>query len=123
VKPFDHPYVDEFPVRFSLHNPFLTLVLVAFGAAALLLSGAYRARLNVASQTKVPINVMAFIDAGAPTLPAREVVRRFTKRLRVWCKHCRHWHYHGPGEGHREPHCTNPVSPYHRAGYNLALAV
>jgi hypothetical protein len=48
------------------------------------------------------INAAACIDLNAPTLPAHEVVRRFTTRWRVWCKFCRRWHYHGPGEGHRD---------------------
>jgi hypothetical protein len=55
---------------------------------------------------KVPIDAVACIDLEAPTLSAQEVTRRFTKRWRVWCRYCRHWHYYGPGEGHREAHCT-----------------
>lgn len=24
----------------------------------------------------------------------------------VWCEHCRAWHRHGAGEGHRAAHCS-----------------
>ena len=73
---------------------------------------------------KVPINAYSVIDLDAPTLPAVQVRSRRTKavRWRVWCKHCRAWHYHGAAEGHWEAHCTNPASPYQRTGYNLARA-
>ena len=37
----------------------------------------------------------------------------------VWCRHCKVWHYHGHGEGHRVAHCHDPESPYHRPGYTL----
>jgi hypothetical protein len=39
--------------------------------------------------------------------------------------HCPYYdalHSRGAGEGHREAHCSNPASPYHATGYNLALA-
>jgi hypothetical protein len=39
--------------------------------------------------------------------------------LRAWCIHCRRWHYHGQGEGHRVAHCSKPDSPYERTGYIL----
>jgi hypothetical protein len=70
----------------------------------------------------VPINAVACIDLDAPTIAAREVNRNGLVRWRFWCRHCGQWHYHGPGEGHREAHCTNLDSPYHATGYNLALA-
>lgn len=36
--------------------------------------------------------------------------------LKVWCKHCKVWHYHGPVEGHKVAHC-GLNSPYSRTGY------
>lgn len=38
--------------------------------------------------------------------------------LRVWCKHCKQWHHHGVGEGHRLAHCFNET-PYTKTGYIL----
>ena len=72
---------------------------------------------------RVPINEFAFLDLDAPTLPAHELVNEETGVVQwtVWCKHCREWHSHGAGEGHREAHCTEPGSPYLVSGYNLSL--
>ncbi|MFI5282473.1 MAG: hypothetical protein ACHQ0J_05020 [Candidatus Dormibacterales bacterium] len=36
---------------------------------------------------------------------------------RVWCPHCRVYHHHGAGGGHRRAHCTDPKSPYRETGY------
>ena len=46
-----------------------------------------------------------FLDLDAPTLGAKEVEEDGVKVWLVWCKHCRRWHAHGPGEGHRIAHC------------------
>jgi hypothetical protein len=69
---------------------------------------------------KVPIDSCAAIDLDAPVLAAKPVRRRGRLRWRVWCKRCREWHIHGPGDGHREAHCCDESSPYIRTGYNLA---
>ena len=54
---------------------------------------------------KVPISAYDRIDLEAPVLPAYETrVNGSTRRL-VWCAHCRVWHRHVPGGGHREAHC------------------
>ena len=71
---------------------------------------------------KVPIDNVAAIDLDAPTLPALEASLDGSAYWIVWCKHCRDWHRHGPAEGHREAHCSDPVSPYWELGYNLAFA-
>ena len=73
---------------------------------------------------KIPINDFNCVDLDAPTLPAREIRNEETGVVRwvIWCPHCREWHRHGAGEGHRESHCTEPASPYRTSGYNLALA-
>ncbi len=42
-------------------------------------------------------------------------------RYRVYCDQCNDWHYHGPQDGHRECHCINPDSLYHRTGYFIEL--
>lgn len=42
--------------------------------------------------------------------------------LRMWCHHCRRWHHHGQGEGHRIAHCHDEASPYSETGYVLVLA-
>jgi len=39
--------------------------------------------------------------------------------LKVWCRHCRAWHLHGHGYGHREAHCRKAGSPYQGGGYIL----
>ena len=35
----------------------------------------------------------------------------------AWCPHCRVWHWHGWGEGHRVAHCTNRDGPFAESGY------
>jgi len=35
--------------------------------------------------------------------------------LDAWCPHCKQWHHHGPGEGHRHAHC-NRESPFREGG-------
>lgn len=72
---------------------------------------------------RVPISEDAWIELGAPTLPAFERADRQGRRQWVaWCPHCRRWHTHRPGEGHRNPHCTRRHSPSYAMGYNLAYA-
>ena len=63
-----------------------------------------------------------FLGLNAPTLPAFECKVDGRILWRVWCKDCKRFHYHGPGEGHRIAHCRKPGSPYAANGYNLALA-
>ena len=53
--------------------------------------------------------------ATAPHLPAYPD----GDSLRVWCAHCRTWHYHGARYGHRAAHCRLPGSPYRPSGYVL----
>lgn len=71
---------------------------------------------------RFPIDDVAFIDLDAPTLPAYEAELDGSLYWLVWCRHCEVWHRHGPAEGHREAHCTDPSSPYWQTGYNLAFA-
>ncbi len=71
---------------------------------------------------KVPISDHAHIDLSAPVLTAEPVEVDGVTKYRVWCKHCEIWHFHGPMEGHRIAHCTDPASPYWKTGYNLARA-
>ncbi len=52
-----------------------------------------------------------------PVLPA---FRTAAGGLRVWCRWCVRWHYHGT-LGHAVAHCIEDASPYHRAGYVLAV--
>ena len=63
-----------------------------------------------------------FLDLDAPTLPAYEVEIEGIRVWRVWCKHCRRWHEHGAGEGHRIAHCEDQNSAYRLDRYNLSLA-
>ena len=42
--------------------------------------------------------------------------------LRTWCMHCRRWHTHGEGFGHRTAHCYVDASPFRRTGYYLVPA-
>ena len=59
-------------------------------------------------------------DYSAPTLTAELIyIDGFIQRYRVYCQHCEKWHHHGSGIGHREAHCTNSDSPYHKTGYNI----
>ena len=55
-------------------------------------------------------------DAHNPTLPAYADTDGM---LRVWCRYCVDWHYHGEGSGHRTAHCRNDASPYKENGYTL----
>ena len=71
---------------------------------------------------KVPIDDYSCIDLDAPTLQAYEVCRSGVTYWLVWCEHCKVWHRHGAAEGHRESHCTEVSSPFHKSGYNLAFA-
>lgn len=71
---------------------------------------------------KVPTSDGFLLNLEAPTVAAFEVTNRSHVRWFMWCTHCCHWHIHGPGEGHREAHCNDDMSPYYRHGYNLALA-
>ncbi|MCX5673838.1 MAG: hypothetical protein NTX87_02420 [Planctomycetota bacterium] len=68
---------------------------------------------------------------GPDGIPALAAVPRADGRpgLRIWCRHCRRWHLHGMGYGHRVAHCADvdrrgrPVeSPYRATGYRLAQA-
>ena len=60
------------------------------------------------------------IDALGET-PEHVLVDGVSK-YRVWCDHCKVWHFHGAMEEHRIAHCTDQASPYWKTGYNLALA-
>lgn len=55
---------------------------------------------------------------NAPVLLAFPIDEREWK---AWCPFCEAWHFHGPGEGHREAHCagTNDDSPFIKSGYVL----
>jgi hypothetical protein len=41
--------------------------------------------------------------------------------LTFWCIHCREWHRHGQGGGHRAAHCRISTSPYLATGYDLVV--
>lgn len=72
---------------------------------------------------KVPLPHGFLLDLDAPTVAAYDLL--LDNGAEVWlidCPHCGEPHAHGPGEGHRIAHCTNPASPYRRTGYNLAYA-
>lgn len=40
-------------------------------------------------------------------------------QVRFYCPHCRQFHYHGRGDGHRVAHCRATHSPYLKTGYIL----
>ncbi len=52
-----------------------------------------------------------------PKVPAYET----RHGLAVWCIHCREWHRHGRGDGHRLAHCRSATSPYLSTGYDLVV--
>ena len=60
-----------------------------------------------------------FIAPDAPVLGAVPVTVDGRLLWRVWCKHCRHHHFHAPAAGHREAHCREQT-PYDGTRYNLA---
>jgi len=61
-----------------------------------------------------------FDEAGRPVLLA---VRDSRGYLKVWCKYCKRWHYHGKYEGHLLAHClAKSGSPYRKSGYVLKTA-
>ncbi len=41
--------------------------------------------------------------------------------LTFWCIHCREWHRHGHGGGHRLAHCRDAASSVRAAGYELVV--
>ena len=70
----------------------------------------------------VPAAILAEVTEQAhdneqdpPVLPAIAVGGVW----KVWCVHCRRWHIHGPGRGHRVAHCAGDGYP---RGYILELA-
>ena len=66
---------------------------------------------------KIQLDRYRFIETDAPTLKAEAVVVDGRELWRVWCGHCRDWHYHGPAPGHRVAHCER--EGYSDTGYNL----
>jgi len=63
------------------------------------------------------------VQTVPPTLFAELVtLNGEIRRYRVWCDQCQDFHYHGPMDGHREAHCRNPDSLYHRTGYVIVLS-
>lgn len=40
-------------------------------------------------------------------------------KLKVWCKHCAKYHFHGQGIGYRVAHCDDTTSPHKKTGYIL----
>jgi hypothetical protein len=74
------------------------------------------------TKMRVPIKGYDTIDLDAPTIGAYATKVSGRVRWVFFCRHCQAIHEHGPQEGHREAHCTNPASPCQRAGYNLAFA-
>lgn len=60
------------------------------------------------------------MERQIPTLPA-EPRDDDPTMYQVWCEHCRRWHLHGRGLGHRGAHCVRDDSPYLATGYILAL--
>lgn len=75
----------------------------------------------MSERMKIPTTDGHVIDVEAPVFAAYAVSHQGTVRWWVWCDTCRDWHTHGPGEGHREAHCSGETR-YSRTGYNLALA-
>ena len=57
-------------------------------------------------------------DAARPNFP---ILPAFDtgKHSVVWCDHCRRWHFHSRGDGHRVAHCADRRSPYDATGYSL----
>lgn len=52
-------------------------------------------------------------EEGIPILPA--IPRSDGHGLKVWCRYCGTWHFHGHGGGHRAGHCP----AHERLGYIL----
>jgi hypothetical protein len=57
--------------------------------------------------------------AAPPRLPAYRITAGSQSRLIVYCEHCRDYHFHGVGDGHRIAHCHVESSPYRQTGYTL----
>jgi hypothetical protein len=70
---------------------------------------------------KITIGNQKFHSLTSPTLHAEPVKVDGGRQLRVWCNHCRDYHFHRPVPGHREAHCKDDESPYLVSGYNLAV--
>jgi len=40
----------------------------------------------------------------------------------TWCEHCRRYHWHGLGDGHRWAHCSHPPeTPFMETGYIIKV--
>lgn len=62
------------------------------------------------------------MPSDPPTLDAYSINVDGSRYWIVYCEHCRIWHRHGPMEGHRIAHCTDPESPWYNCGYELRYA-
>jgi len=41
--------------------------------------------------------------------------------MEFYCEHCKKYHKHGEGDGHRVAHCVNQNSPFFNTGYVVIL--
>lgn len=55
-----------------------------------------------------------------PVLVAERLPK--SRDCRLWCPHCRAWHFHGAEDGPRAAHCHVPDSPYHLDGYYVVIS-
>jgi len=60
-------------------------------------------------------------DQAADRIPVLVGHPTLDGRVRVWCTHCRAWHYHGAADGHRAARCHKPDSPYAETGYIIEV--
>lgn len=58
------------------------------------------------------------MSRNAPIVQAYRIEHPVSPSLVFWCVHCRRWHTHGAGDGHRVAHCKDGA-PYTRGGYVL----
>lgn len=66
-----------------------------------------------------PANPLPTPTKIIPELPAYLFTVDGQPGLRVFCRWCDRWHYHGAVYGHRTAHCHNLASPYRETGYVL----
>ena len=57
------------------------------------------------------------VEIEGEVFPALKAEWNTPRQWRAWCPHCRRYHFHGAGPGHRAAHCAD--GPFKGSGYVL----
>lgn len=69
------------------------------------------------------VNKSSALTIAEQRIPTLSGIPTGDGQIRVWCRHCREWHYHGWEDDdttpdHRQAHCDE--SPFSATGYYIA---